>query len=71
MVKVRVSAGARHEKVERTARGFRIDVREPAADNRANVRVRELLAIEYGVPERAVRLVSGHHAPSKTFTIQI
>jgi len=69
LVKVRVAAGARREKVERVPKGLKVYVREPAEDNRANARVRELVAMEYGMPEKAVRLVSGHHSTSKTFNI--
>jgi len=44
-------------------------VKEPAEDNRANDRVRSMLAIHYRVPVRDVRLINGHHHPSKTFEI--
>lgn len=70
IVKVRVTADAKRELVERHARGLRIAVREPAEGNRANARVRELVARERGVPLARVSLVAGHHSPSKTFLVR-
>ncbi len=70
-VKVRVTAGAKKEQVMRKSETeFAILVREPAARNLANKRVRELLSGAYGVPLGSVRLVSGHHAPSKIFAVE-
>ena len=68
-VKVRVVAGASKEEVLRSAKGLRIKTKEPAEGNRANAQVAALVAKEYGVARAKVRLVGGHHAPSKTFTI--
>ena len=70
-VKVRVTADAARESIVRTEKGVRVSVKEPAEGNRANVRVRALLAKEFDVPEKAVRLTLGHHAPSKTFVITL
>ena len=69
LVKVRVSPGARREKVEKTKEGFAVSVREEAQDNAANERVREIVARECRVPLSAVRLMKGHRSPSKTFAI--
>ncbi len=68
-VKVKARAGAKKELVGRKGPVLFIAVKEPAEDNRANRRVRELVARESGVPLAVVRLVSGHHAPSKLFVI--
>lgn len=70
LVTIRVTPSARREKVEKTARGFTIAVREDAQDNRANDRVREIVARELGVPISTVRMVKGHHSPVKTFAIE-
>lgn len=69
-VKVRVKSGAPKETVERLGTTFVISVREPAKENRANERVRELLAHELMVPLAAVRIVSGHHRPHKRLTVR-
>ena len=68
-MKVRVQAGAPKEKVERLGTSFVMSVREPAEQNRANIRVRELLARELMISIAAIRLVAGHKRPNKTFEI--
>ena len=69
-IKVRVSAGAKEERIERAEPDlFYIAVREPAERNLANRRVQELLGAHFGVPAGAVRLVSGHHSPGKIFRL--
>lgn len=45
----------------------RITVREPAENNHANHRMLELVRMIY--PGKSVRIVSGHHSPSKIFAI--
>jgi len=70
-VKVRVEAGARRERVEEVSKNsFRISVREPAEDNAANRRVRELIAAQYGVSLKAVKIFTGHRSPSKLLAIR-
>ncbi len=70
-VRVRVQPGAKKEVFERISdTEFRIAVREKAERNMANGRVRELLARNYGLQEREVRLVSGHRSPHKIFDIK-
>ena len=48
---------------------FKARVREPAEHNRANDRVRELVALHFNIDTKAARLISGHHSPSKIFSI--
>jgi uncharacterized protein YggU (UPF0235/DUF167 family) len=70
-VRVRVKAGARKElfsAVDETL--FTIAVREPAEQNRANLRVRTLLAEYFEVTPRQVKLLTGHHAPHKLYEIK-
>ena len=70
IVVVRVEPGARREKV--TARGdadFDISVKEPAEGNRANDRVREILAIRFGVTTARIRFVSGARGRTKRFEV--
>lgn len=68
-VKVRVKADAPKERVERLGTTFVVSVREPAKENRANERVRQLLAEALMVPVSAVRIVSGHHRPHKRIAV--
>lgn len=63
-IHVKVQAEARKELVQKTdATHYVVQVKEPALNNSANRRMLELMKIELGT-ER-LRLVSGHHSPSK------
>ncbi|MEK7612916.1 MAG: DUF167 domain-containing protein [Patescibacteria group bacterium] len=69
-ISVRVIAGAKREAVERLAKDrLKISVKEPAKQNLANRRVRELVAAHLKLPATKVRLVSGHRSPSKIFSV--
>ena len=69
-VKVRVSAGAKRESFKKLSEDcFTISVKEKAEANQANKRVVALLSAHFRVPEKSIRLVSGHHAPSKRFSV--
>ncbi|MEX0931055.1 MAG: DUF167 family protein [Candidatus Paceibacterota bacterium] len=71
-IKVHAVAGARKEKVERQDQAtFAISVREPAKQNLANKRIKEILCEEYTVEGSAVRLVSGHRSQSKIFDVEL
>lgn len=70
IIRVKAFPGAKKESVvQETDERFRIFVREPAARNLANYRVREILAEEFGVPLGAVQIVTGHQSPNKTVEI--
>ena len=70
LVKVRVTPGARREVVrEREPNVLEMSVREKAAGNAANTRVRELVATYCKVPLKAVRLMTGVRSPSKKFNV--
>lgn len=69
-IKVRVTPGAKKEKVEKISDDhFAIAVQEEAKQNLANNRVRELLAFHLKVPKGKVRLIAGHRSPSKIFSV--
>lgn len=68
-IKVLVSPGAKREKVEEKGDTFFISVREPATQNLANTRVRELVAFRFHVPVGAVRILTGHRSRSKMISI--
>ncbi len=68
LIKVRVTAGAKEESWSMKARdAFAISVREKAEGNKANERVREILAEYYRTKD--IRLIHGHHSPGKVFEI--
>ncbi len=71
IVRVRVNANASREtQITISDNKMQISVREPAEDNRANDRVRSMLAIHFRVPERNVRLLRGLRHPSKSYEIE-
>jgi uncharacterized protein YggU (UPF0235/DUF167 family) len=76
-LKVFVTPGAKKESVEERplakseaeASTLLICVREPASGNRANDRVRELIALREGVAVAQVRILTGHHSRAKMVSI--
>lgn len=71
-IKVIVTPGARKERMERTDEAsFAISVKEPAAQNHANTRVRELLAAHFAITTNKVRILTGHRSRSKMISIDI
>lgn len=71
-IKVRVIADAKREEfTKKTADNFKISVREKAERNMANRRVIELMAKHFKIQPAKIRIVSGHHSPSKILSIDI
>ena len=69
-IRVHALPNAKKERVLRASdTEFTIAVREPAERNLANARIREVLAMELGLPLGKVRILTGHHSPSKLFVI--
>lgn len=71
-IRVKVVAGVKKEKFTQTnADHFETWVKEKAERNMANKRVLALVAEHFGINESKVRIVSGHHHPTKLLSIQI
>ena len=69
-IKVIVTPDARREKVEEKGEEtLLISVKEPASGNRANQRVREIIAIRFNVSLPKVRILTGHHSRVKMISI--
>lgn len=67
-IKLRVKTEAKKEKVNRKNEDtFEISVREPAENNMANDRVLTIMRKHF--PNRAIRLIKGHHSPNKIVSI--
>jgi uncharacterized protein YggU (UPF0235/DUF167 family) len=65
-IKVRVQTGAKKEVCTQLGNhAFVIAVKEKAKQNLANRRVLAIIAAHYQTNPQAVRIVSGHHSPSK------
>jgi uncharacterized protein YggU (UPF0235/DUF167 family) len=50
---------------------FLLSVREKAEQNMANRKIIELIAGHFSIPVSQVKIVSGHHKPSKMFDINL
>lgn len=69
-IKVHVYAGMKRDHLTEVApHQFELTVRAPAERNAANLRVREMIAEHYQLPVAAVKIVTGHHSPSKMLEI--
>lgn len=68
-IRVEVKPGAKKESIKKkkVEHSFLITVKEPAEKNSATRRVRELVAEEYGVRPKDLRLLSGYQSPRKIF----
>ncbi len=71
-IRVRVIPGARKERViKEDENTFFISVKEPAEQNFANKRIREILAEELGLPLSSIKLLTGHHSSSKMYSVDV
>jgi len=71
-IKVHVVTGAKKELITKKANDlYDVAVREPAERNMANRRILELVAGKLDIPVGKLRIVSGHHSPSKILAVRI
>ncbi len=71
-IKIKVTAGAKKETIEKVADDhYKISVKQRAERNMANSRIIEILADIFKVNPKQVRLINGHHSPSKIFNIGV
>lgn len=68
-IRVFVTPGAKKERMEEKDGTLALAVREPAAGNRANTRVREIVARRFGLPLGKVRILAGHRSRTKMMSI--
>ena len=69
-IHVKVKAGMKKESLTQTSKDhFEVCVRERAERNMANARVLELVAEYFKVSKNKVRIVNGHHSPSKLLVV--
>ena len=69
-IKVSVKAGAKKESFEKISDShFKIAVKEPAKQNLANIRIRALIATHFKTRLANVRIINGHHSPSKLLSV--
>ena len=69
-IKLRVITDSKKELIEKISDDtLRVNVKEPAEMNRANSRVLTLMKEYFKTND--VRLISGHHSPSKIIAVEI
>lgn len=69
-IHLKVTAGMKKESfVQKTEDHFKVLVKEKAERNMANIRVIELVAEHFKVSLNKVRIINGHHHPSKLLVI--
>ncbi len=69
-IHVKVTAGAGKESFKKKNEDhFEISVKEKAERNMANTKIVELLAGHFKIPAKKIRIVNGHHHPSKLLVI--
>lgn len=72
IIKVKISAGAKTEKVEEVEPDvFKIRVSAPPEKGKANNRVAELLAEYFKIPRSKVCLISGATYREKVFSVEM
>jgi len=71
-IKVNVIAGVKKESVvKKSEDNFKISVKEKAERNMANTRVLEIVATHFKIHINKVKIINGHHHPSKLLVIDL
>ncbi len=69
-LKIKVRSESRRESIRAiSTERFEVSVKEKAEANRANRRVLELIAQRLQIPFKKIRIIRGHHSPSKLVLI--
>ncbi len=70
LIHVKIKPDSKEDKiVQKNDTSFIVQVKEPAEDNRANKRMIELVADKFKIIKSKVKIVTGHHHPSKILEI--
>lgn len=71
-IKVKVEAGSKKEVIKKKSKDtYLISIREKAERNMANRRICEIMANEFNVSSKSIRIISGHQSPSKILSINL
>ena len=68
---IKVRPGAKENKVEEIDGGFKISVKEPAKEGRANKAVIKALAKHLGVSQSSIKIISGLKSKNKVVKLVI
>lgn len=71
-IRVKVSSSSKKEVFKKVNNDhFEISVKEKAERNLANNRIIELLSIHYSISKNKIRIVNGHHSPTKLLIVDM
>ncbi len=71
-IHLKVKAGAKREVFDEISQDhFSISVREKAERNMANKKICELIAEHFKIPLGKVKIINGHHSPSKILSVDL
>ncbi len=72
LIHVKVTADSNHENLEKVRdTSFKISVKEPAKENRANKRVIEIIANHFSISTSKIKIITGHHMGGKILEIGV
>ena len=70
-IKVKVFTESNKEKLERISEDkFECYLKEKPQNNSANKKLLSVFAEYFGLPENKIKIVKGHHSPSKIISIE-
>ena len=70
LIHVKIKPDSKENKiVQKNETSFIVSVKEPNEDNRANKKMIEMMAEKFGIIKSKVKIVTGHHHPSKILEI--
>jgi uncharacterized protein len=70
LIHIKIKTDSKEDKiVQKNETSFIVHVKEPAEDNRANRKMIEIVANKFGIIKSKVRIITGHHHPSKILEI--
>lgn len=71
-IKVKVITNSKKESIiKKSEDTYFLSVKEPAERNLANRRVCEIMANNFNIPLKNIRIISGHQNPSKILSINL
>lgn len=70
LIHIKIKTDSKEDKiVQKNETSFIVHVKEPAEENRANRKMIELVSDKFGIIKSKVRIITGHHHPSKILEI--
>ena len=70
LIHVKIKPDSKENKiVQKNETSFIVSVKEPAEDNRANKKMIEMVSEKFRTIKSKVKIVTGHHHPSKILEI--